>query len=310
MTPEDSGYEERRYDNFSEDSRLDSLLQLMDLRTGFTLGSPGSGWQRVRSRLTLIGHEMNLATWLQIVNEDDGLLIALHNESPMQKLREENLPMHNAPDLAHWSDAAYLQWKMCTSENARLDYVLRHHVINTAINDANAGERFERDNPPWPGRTYSTDTAEGQALLGTPNGCGVAYMLIQHRQELGHRKVGAITIFDFMGEMMMLFRIVDVEKEAVNQTASKPSQSNSKMTVTTRLPGTVKQINANARERSTQPQTDAEFEYESDEDEEYETDSSDECGTEDEVEVPLTDDEDEAMADEDYEPGEDSNEDD
>lgn len=92
---------------------------------------------------------------------------------------------------------------MCTSENAQLKYVLQHYVINETvletvkiINEANSGKLMHSKNPQWPGIEYKADTAEGQALLGTPNGSGVAYMLIQHRQALGHKKVDKITIFD------------------------------------------------------------------------------------------------------------------
>jgi len=44
-------------------------------------------------------------------------------------------------------------------------------------------------NPPlWPGRKeYSMNTNEGKAILGSPNGRGVALLLIQHKAQLGER---------------------------------------------------------------------------------------------------------------------------
>jgi len=39
------------------------------------------------------------------------------------------------------------------------------------------------------------DSEEGKAILGTPNGAGVAWLLIQRKQELGHRTIKDVTVF-------------------------------------------------------------------------------------------------------------------
>jgi hypothetical protein len=51
----------------------------------------------------------------------------------------------------------------------------------------------------------------GQALLGTPNGSSIAYMLVQHRRYLGHKIVDKITVFDHDDQLMLLFHIVDTK---------------------------------------------------------------------------------------------------
>lgn len=43
--------------------------------------------------------------------------------------------------------------------------------------------------------TWDVDTAEARALLGTPNGAGVAWLLSQHQKELGHKVVERVTLF-------------------------------------------------------------------------------------------------------------------
>jgi hypothetical protein len=47
------------------------------------------------------------------------------------------------------------------------------------------------DRPMWPSISYYINTDEAQALLGTPNGCDIAWLLIQHKlkHQLGHKVV-------------------------------------------------------------------------------------------------------------------------
>ena len=65
----------------------------------------------------------------------------------------------------------------------------------------------------WPGTTYEAGTEAFNALLGTPNGFGIPYMLAQHQKQLGHKTVDKITIF-YKGEhrrLMILFSIQNVD---------------------------------------------------------------------------------------------------
>lgn len=50
--------------------------------------------------------------------------------------------------------------------------------------------------PPWPGQSFTTDTENGLALLGCPNGWGVGYMLTQHSAtSLGRKTVDRVAVF-------------------------------------------------------------------------------------------------------------------
>ncbi|KAH7400637.1 hypothetical protein DE146DRAFT_781153 [Phaeosphaeria sp. MPI-PUGE-AT-0046c] len=122
------------------------------------------------------------------------------------------------------------------------------------INEANSGRPQVSKIPPWPGITFKTDTAEGEALLGTPNGSGVAYMLIEHGEALGHKQVERIFVFDHDGLLMLLFHIVDVERKNSERTMTKQAQS-------------VKQVDRTLAKHSNRLDPDADYEYESDEDE-------------------------------------------
>ncbi|KAF2018539.1 hypothetical protein BU24DRAFT_418064, partial [Aaosphaeria arxii CBS 175.79] len=47
----------------------------------------------------------------------------------------------------------------------------------------------------YPGECFLTSEEVGKALLGTPNGIGIGYFLVQHKAELGHLKVGEACVF-------------------------------------------------------------------------------------------------------------------
>lgn len=52
----------------------------------------------------------------------------------------------------------------------------------------------------WPGLTFSIDSEEGLAILGTPNGSGTAYLLAQHREQLGYKTIDRVTVFHAGGK--------------------------------------------------------------------------------------------------------------
>lgn len=165
-----------------------------------------------------LSHEIG-AHFYQMVNRQDGLLIAFNNLSPTAAYDGFGNPENAIPALQRWSDVAYLQWSMCTEASDPLKFVLQYHVKNPAaeavvqlINSVNDTEVM-----PWPGTTYETATEEGLALLGTPNGIGVAYLLIQHKANLGHKTIDKITVFRYQHRLMLLFHITQVQGEEVDE---------------------------------------------------------------------------------------------
>jgi hypothetical protein len=153
-----------------------------------------------------------ISHFMQVINPEDGMIVAYDNLSPIEAYRAEHRDIFTAPDLKFWSDVAFLQWKSRASDNSELKYVLRYNVMNTVTNFVAEAINFANDckTLPWPGVSYDADSEEGQALLGTPNGSSVAYMLIQHKHQLGHKIVDRITVFDHDDQLMLLFHIVDV----------------------------------------------------------------------------------------------------
>ena len=47
----------------------------------------------------------------------------------------------------------------------------------------------------WPGISFEVESEEGRAILGTPNGSGVAWMLGQHKGQFAGKRVERVTVF-------------------------------------------------------------------------------------------------------------------
>jgi len=46
----------------------------------------------------------------------------------------------------------------------------------------------------WPGARFPMGTSEFQALLDTPHGKGIVYLLVHHPNDLGTKNIEAITV--------------------------------------------------------------------------------------------------------------------
>ncbi|KAL8957495.1 MAG: hypothetical protein Q9193_005250 [Seirophora villosa] len=100
------------------------------------------------------------------------------------------------PPLNRQSDVMWAVWKTISPSPNNLRYIGRSGIIN----DDTKGimDEIFRKGPtgkptPWPGLTFGIDTEEAQALLATPNGLAIAYILIDRAKQLGRRKI-SVTI--------------------------------------------------------------------------------------------------------------------
>jgi hypothetical protein len=159
------------------------------------------------------------ADFHNIVNPIAGLLIAVNNINPaamakqmLQKRKPSECDI-NLPRLRNWSDVAFLQWqrvaKRFSVRGTALKYIVRSNVANPNTLDIMsqvlgeyAGSRNIpecRDDfvprPRWPGVDFDIDSDEGLALLSTPYGNSIGWLLAQHKRELGHRVISKVTIF-------------------------------------------------------------------------------------------------------------------
>jgi len=88
----------------------------------------------------------------------------------------------------------------------------------------NAGRELQE----WPGVSFTTDSEEGHALLGSPNGATFAFFLMQHKAQLGHKTITRITVLrpetdddnDFV-DASLLFHVVNAPPPPADPTRKK-----------------------------------------------------------------------------------------
>jgi hypothetical protein len=154
-------------------------------------------------------YEPTEAHYSGFLNWKAGLLIAHYNFGPQDGISRYGLSDSPLPELQHWSDLAFLQWKMLDQigvGHGPLRYVLRASIANTdtiAIvshvlgMDASYQPASYASRPLWPGVSFSMDQEQAHAILGTPNGSGVGWLLAQHQgdPDLGRKVLDKVTVF-------------------------------------------------------------------------------------------------------------------
>lgn len=107
----------------------------------------------------------------------------------------------NIVPLNRWSDVVYLEWqRLCRKARVpvnSLKHIISYNVENKPTEDVNQ-DVFGLDTKDWSkisrGRTFYPNEEAFAALLGTPNGSGIAYMLIDHKDQFGQMRVKSITV--------------------------------------------------------------------------------------------------------------------
>ncbi|KAL8781326.1 MAG: hypothetical protein Q9203_001241 [Teloschistes exilis] len=143
--------------------------------------------------------------YLQDYIPASGTIIAAENISPLQNLityfRDSSQPPATAeqmrdllPPLNRWSDIVWFVWAQKSGGDDRaggLRYIFRDNIINNdtkgVIDQVFHIPSYSFDLP-WPGKTFDIASEDdGKALLGTPHGAGIAWMMADHRDVLGPR---------------------------------------------------------------------------------------------------------------------------
>ena len=145
--------------------------------------------------------------WENAYSIVEGAIFASNNRAPRAALDQSG--RHEYPVISHWSDVAFLQWR---SESRRYEsqtgslappirYIFRCQIVNKKTRKVienivdEKRKAADQDTNIQVCYTVSTSTPEGKALLATPNGAGVAYLLIQHKEQLGVKTITEIDIF-------------------------------------------------------------------------------------------------------------------
>ena len=76
---------------------------------------------------------------------------------------------------------------------------------------------YVKPNFPWQKEVHRDSEANWfYALLGSPNGSGVAYLLLDHKRALGKKTIAGITLFCYDEELFcdILFEVEDLQETA------------------------------------------------------------------------------------------------
>ena len=126
-------------------------------------------------------------------------IVALSNHSPRQAAGLTAV----VPALNRWSDVLWFLWMRAAGAGAReLRYIFRASIQTPEtreLMDYIIGAEPNYFDVPWPGLTFNMTTREGKALLATPHGTSIAYMIADHSDILGSTSLVA-RMFSFFDE--------------------------------------------------------------------------------------------------------------
>ncbi|KAI8168064.1 hypothetical protein K4K49_011285 [Colletotrichum sp. SAR 10_70] len=168
-----------------------------------------------------------MAHYTNVVNPKSGAFIFDSNFSPTYAKNENK--KGDIPDLDTASDIAYFQWRDgCLSggdDVKSLKVVFRSHIVYNKtfqiVMEALRRAKYT-EVPEWDKRiTFKMDTDEGLAILGSTHGASTAWMLIQHKAELGLKDITEVVVWAANGafpltrnpnlaNLNLRFTIVDV----------------------------------------------------------------------------------------------------
>ncbi|KAJ4347557.1 Mitochondrial import inner membrane translocase subunit tim8 [Ascochyta clinopodiicola] len=174
------------------------------------------------------------------VNARDGVISFLNVKSAVQSASQnwavEKLSLDELPKLRQLSDISWAFWRRAHPDGANLDNInkfLVHDIVNDdtlrliglALKTYRVPEGQQRYNflPKWPGLTFSIETEEGKAMLGSPNGIAAGYFVAQHKTQLQANKyVYQVTVWkDQYGDEQMMFWVKNAPPPANNSDRSK-----------------------------------------------------------------------------------------
>ncbi|GKZ29769.1 hypothetical protein AbraIFM66950_006399 [Aspergillus brasiliensis] len=144
--------------------------------------------------------------FMNVMSPKAGLIIAENNRSPAAMSSGQHCP------LEKWSDVVWLSYaalaRSTGSSVGNLKYLVRTHIVNpetkSVLKIVCGGPC-----PAWPGETFDINQKKkggtlinqnGLALLGTPNGGGAAWLLINHKQQLGNKTPVSVIAWTTEGE--------------------------------------------------------------------------------------------------------------
>lgn len=104
------------------------------------------------------------------------------------------------PALEQWSDVVFLQWQKYAGANIRnLAWCFRANIRNDDTRSwvIEAFSKSQRTSIPDFSKkvVFPMTTEYGLAILGTLNGAGCGYLVAQHKDQLGVKRIVEVTVW-------------------------------------------------------------------------------------------------------------------
>ncbi|KAI4145938.1 MAG: hypothetical protein LQ340_006108 [Diploschistes diacapsis] len=158
------------------------------------------------------------------VNPQEGALVVEFAKGPINPLPA------NTPQRL--SDIIFLVWQhYCSTatpavEPGSLKYLIHRMVYNPSTQEileqatANAGSKMQA----WPGTPLDPTTDPGKAIVGSPNGYGVGFLMASHNTVFGDMTYQKITAFlDSYGDEGIVFEIGTASASKARRQAEEPN---------------------------------------------------------------------------------------
>ncbi|KAF1937684.1 hypothetical protein EJ02DRAFT_505854 [Clathrospora elynae] len=125
------------------------------------------------------------------VNWEEGVIMGFNRKSPKHAAEERTpkAPVNLMPGLNQFSDVTWIIWNLRYFLSVEINNEETKAVILRAMNVK--GWQLS----PWPGHMFESQWPETRAVIATPNVQGFAYLLVQHKEQLGNMYISKLHIF-------------------------------------------------------------------------------------------------------------------
>ena len=147
--------------------------------------------------------------WQFYINVAAGILVVEFAKGPINPLPAQ-VPQR-------LSDITFLAWQyFCQKQSppanvgSSLKYIIHRMVSNQSTQQiaASAAQKAQSQLSAWPGTRLTPTSEPGKAMIGSPNGYGVGFLLASHHAIFGTKTYASVTIFnDAYGDLGIVYAL-------------------------------------------------------------------------------------------------------
>lgn len=149
-------------------------------------------------------YRFSLGRYGNVMNTDGGIC-ALQSYSPRSQGAYQEPPVDGSPGnelvpLQTWADVTFPEWADACKDDGKCVKGLK--VITKCHSQSNATMRIADQALGgtdgwglWPGKSFAKGSEQFAALMATPSGRGVAWLLLTHREQLGWKSVKSVNLW-------------------------------------------------------------------------------------------------------------------